>query len=93
LLFTYIVPLIPLMVLFDGTVSFLRLSLEDDLLELVAGVPGHGTFTWDIGSTSVRGFPHTLTHLIGVPKHSTKTAVTGRGGADMVLFVLLEGIP
>jgi hypothetical protein len=82
LLFTYIVPLIPLMVLFDGTVSFLRLYLEDDLRELVAGVPGHETFVWDIGSTSVRGFPHRLTHLIGVPKPSTGAALSGRGGAE-----------
>jgi hypothetical protein len=71
LLFTYIVPLIPLIVLFDGTVSFLRLYLEDDLRELVAGIPGHDTFSWDIGSTSVRGLPHRLTHLIGVPKPGT----------------------
>lgn len=57
LLLTYVVPLIPLLVVFDGT-SFL----------LVAGVPGHESFAWDIGSTKVRGFPHRLSHLIGTPK-------------------------
>ena len=68
LLLTYVVPLIPLIVAFDGTVSFLRLYLEHELREMVAGVPGHESFDWDIGSTKVPGIPHRLSHLIGIPK-------------------------
>src|SRR5687767_11031943 len=57
LLFTYVLPLIPFLVLFDGVMSFLRLYLQDDLRELVATVPGHATFDWDIGSTPISGMP------------------------------------
>ena len=67
LLFTYILPLIPLMVLFDGTMSFLRLYLEDELRELVATVPDHERFQWDIGATKVVG-PFGPMHLIGIPR-------------------------
>ncbi|MNC91136.1 hypothetical protein D3C83_73350 [compost metagenome] len=62
------VPLIPFLVLFDGTMSFLRLYLADELRELVAGIPGSDRFEWDIGSTPVGRMPVGLTHLVGVPK-------------------------
>jgi hypothetical protein len=68
LLWTYAVPLIPLVVLFDGVVSFLRLYLPDDIRTLVAGIPGHDEFEWDIGSTRLPGVPVGLTHLVGIPK-------------------------
>ncbi len=69
LLFTYLVPLIPCLVLFDGTMSLLRLYLADELQELVASVPGHESFTWDIGYTPfVRSLPIGPMHLVGVPK-------------------------
>jgi hypothetical protein len=61
---TYVIPLIPAMILFDGTVSFLRVYREDELRELVASVPGHEGFEWDIGSAGRFG----VSHLIGVPK-------------------------
>ncbi len=68
LLFTYVMPLIPLLVLFDGTVSMLRLYLQDELRELVARIPGHETFEWDIGTTSIGRMPIGLAHLVGIPK-------------------------
>lgn len=52
-LLTYLLPLIPVLVLWDGTVSMLRLYLEDELRELVESVPGHETFDWDIGRVPV----------------------------------------
>jgi hypothetical protein len=69
LFFTYILPLIPLIVLFDGTVSFMRLYLEDELRELVATVPGHERFQWDVGSTKLFGGLGPM-YLIGIPKSS-----------------------
>jgi hypothetical protein len=69
LLFTYALPLIPLLVTFDGTMSMLRLYLADELRELVAGIEGHQTFDWDIGATPFRpGAPLGITHLVGVPR-------------------------
>jgi len=64
---TYLPPLIPLLVLFDGTVSMLRFYLEDDLRELIPHVPDYDTFAWDIGSTRLVG-PFGITHLVGTPK-------------------------
>jgi hypothetical protein len=55
----------------DGTVSLLRIYLEDELRELVAAVPDHGTFEWDIGTTLAPGLPIGLTHLVGIPKKAT----------------------
>jgi SAM-dependent methyltransferase len=67
LLFTYALPLIPCLVLFDGTVSMLRVYLQDELRELVAGTPDHEGFSWDIGTTMMAGVPGGLTYLVGVP--------------------------
>ena len=68
LLFTYVLPLIPLLILFDGTVSFLRVYLPEELRELVSAVPDHETFSWDIGVTRVFGLPFGPLHLVGIPK-------------------------
>jgi hypothetical protein len=70
LLFTYLIPLIPLLVLFDGTVSFLRLYSREELREVIAAVPGSERFTWEIGSAKVPGFPVRLGYLLGVPARS-----------------------
>jgi hypothetical protein len=67
LVFTYLVPLIPFIVLFDGTMSFLRLYQTDELRDLVAAVPGSERFEWDIGSTRGRRVPVRLSHLVGIP--------------------------
>jgi hypothetical protein len=69
LLFTYVIPLIPLLVLFDGTMSLLRIYLEDDLRQLVSSVSGQETFAWDIGTTRIRGNWIGITHLVGVPRN------------------------
>lgn len=68
LLLTYIVPLIPFVVFFDGTMSMLRIYLPDELRELVGSVDGSETFDWDIGTTPIPGMPMGITHLVGVPK-------------------------
>jgi hypothetical protein len=81
LFFTYALPMIPLLVLFDGTVSFLRLYLPDELRELVASVPGHGSFTWDIGTTMIPGLPVGLTHLVGVPRSPSPGTRPRRSGS------------
>lgn len=67
LLLTYVIPLIPFVVYFDGTVSMLRIYSPDELRELVATVPGHDDFDWDIGTTPIPGMPVGITHLVGVP--------------------------
>lgn len=70
LLLTYVLPVIPFIVAFDGVVSFLRLYLEDDLRALVDSVPGHERFTWEIGVTTVGRLPVGPLYLIGIPRRS-----------------------
>ena len=70
---TYVLPLIPFLVLWDGTVSFLRLYLEDELRELIAGVPDHESFQWTIGTRGPGGKLGILV-LTGVPKAETPAA-------------------
>jgi SAM-dependent methyltransferase len=70
LFYTYVVPLIPGLVLFDGTMSMLRVYLAEELAELVRTVPGSDTFDWDIGTTPIGPLPVRLTHIVGVPRPS-----------------------
>lgn len=67
-LLTYLVPLIPALILFDGTMSMLRLYLADELRELVASVDDHESFEWRIGSTPIPRAPVGITHLVGLPR-------------------------
>jgi hypothetical protein len=68
LLLTYGLPLIPFLLVFDGTMSMLRLYLEDDLRRLLATVADAESFEWDIGMTPTGPLPFGMLHLVGVPK-------------------------
>jgi hypothetical protein len=64
---TYLLPLLPLLVLWDGLVSCLRTYTVTELRALVGSVPGSEGYTWDIGEAKGKG-PLPLTYLVGVPK-------------------------
>ena len=64
LLWTYPVPLVPLLCLWDGTVSQLRAYHPDELDELASGAP-MSSFDWESGVTPGR-MP--ITYLIGRPR-------------------------
>lgn len=49
LLLTYVLPLIPLLVAWDGTVSALRAYSPDELLAIVRAVPGAEGYRWESG--------------------------------------------
>jgi hypothetical protein len=69
LLFTYLPPIVPLFVLWDGLVSCLRTYDVGDLRALVASVPGADRFDWDIGERPGAG-PIPMTYLIGTPRRA-----------------------
>lgn len=50
LLLTYIVPVIPLLFAWDGTVSALRAYTPDELLALARSVPGADGYVWEAGT-------------------------------------------
>lgn len=65
LLLTYLVPLVPLAVWFDGTVSCLRTYTPAELRELTAGLDAE--YTWDIGIVRSAPFLTRMTYLVGLP--------------------------
>lgn len=65
LLFSWVLPLIPLTVLFDGTVSCLRVYSVNELKALVAQIPD-ARYEWDIRRDAWGPFGSTT--LIGIPQ-------------------------
>ena len=70
LLWTYLIPLLPLVVLFDGLVSCLRTYSVEELRDLVARLDAND-YHWDIGTVKVTASPIPVTYLIGVPNEKT----------------------
>lgn len=66
IIFTYIIPLVPLFVMLDGILSALRTYTVPEMEELVSRVKSHETYDWKIGK--VKSGPATILHLIGTPK-------------------------
>ena len=64
LFWTYLVPALPLVLLFDTVVSLLRMYSVEDKRELTAGLDG---YVWDIGTVRARPVPVRITYLIGIP--------------------------
>jgi hypothetical protein len=71
LLYTYVLPLIPLVLLFDGIVSCLRTYRAGELRRLIDDL-GTTEYLWEIGELSgtFGGLP--ITYLIGFPRNSHK---------------------
>jgi len=66
LLFTYILPLIPLIVLWDGSVSMLRTYTPELMKKLTHDLQA-SDYVWEIGRIQVRGIVGGLPYLIGRP--------------------------
>src|SRR5208282_18078 len=67
LFWTYLLPLVPLVTLFDGVVSCLRSYSVEDLRDLTAKL-GANDYHWDIGTVQSKTTPMPITYLMGVPK-------------------------
>jgi hypothetical protein len=65
LLWTYLIPIIPLVFLFDGVVSCLRTYRPQELREIVDKLTA-GEYQWEIGEHSSGRVP--ITYLIGYPR-------------------------
>jgi hypothetical protein len=65
LIFTYLIPIVPIVVTWDGVVSNLRTYSTDELADLVAGLSSPD-YRWEIGElTDPHGPP--VTYVIGQP--------------------------
>lgn len=65
LFFVYVVPLVPLMIFWDGLVSWLRVYSVEDLRELAASAAAPG-YAWEAGRW--RTGPVRVTYLVGLRK-------------------------
>jgi hypothetical protein len=62
LVLTYVLPILPLLIVWDGVVSCLRTYRPDELMAMTRGLDG---FRWSAGETKSRG--SIVTYLIGEP--------------------------
>lgn len=66
LIFTYIIPIIPHVVLWDGVVSSLRTYSVNEMQQLIKNVKNNETFDWQIKKKKAQmGF---IIYTIGIPK-------------------------
>ncbi len=68
LIWTYLIPLAPLLALFDGLVSCLRSYRPDELRQIVNDLGDTG-YRWQIGELPSELTPIPLTYLIGTPRN------------------------
>jgi len=73
LLWTYVVPLVPLTCWWDGVVSTFRAYTPMELERLAAGVGAKG-YRWRAGRVPIGSVPGRLTFLVGCPADSTLQA-------------------
>ena len=66
LLFTYVLPFVPLICWWDGVVSHLRAYTVDELMSLAAD-PAFASYHWRAGQIALAKSPGHLTYLLGFP--------------------------
>ena len=69
LLWTYVIPIIPLVLLFDGVVSCLRTYRPQELREIIEKVRA-SDYQWEVGEHSTGAGQMPITYLIGSRKHA-----------------------
>lgn len=68
LFWTYLVPVLPFCIVWDGTASNLRAYSPEEMRRLIDDVPGHETFEWQTGMAR-GGLPGVwVTYLTGTPR-------------------------
>jgi hypothetical protein len=66
IVFTYLPPVLPLLIFWDGFVSQLRTYTEEEFRELTAGLQSP-EYRWNIGSLRIPGLPAAVPYLTGSP--------------------------
>ena len=66
IIFTYLIPIVPIFVLWDGLVSVLRTYTAAELINMSENLNNSSSFEWEISKTKDRGI--TILYLLGFPK-------------------------
>jgi len=67
IIFTYLIPIVPLFVLWDGLVSSLRTYSVKEMNALVKSLDNHESFDWEI--KRIQSGPGVILYLLGTPKN------------------------
>jgi hypothetical protein len=84
LFWTYCLPLVPLVTLFDGLVSCLRTYSVQDLRDLTVSLDAND-YRWDIGSVKSKTTPIAITYVIGVPIENAAGSTRGENCPSHIL--------
>jgi hypothetical protein len=85
LFWTYIVPIIPLLIAFDGTISCFRTYTVEELGDMINQLRAPG-YEWNIGREKSEDHhgPFTITYCIGIPIISREPDRTVDGSAQVI---------
>ena len=75
-IFTYLLPVIPFTVAWDGWVSHLRAYTPDELLQMTCKFSE--SYCWETRELKIRNGRFTVTCLLGVPRETTSVAAVPR---------------
>lgn len=67
IIFTYLIPIVPLLTIWDGIVSSLRTYSIKEMNEMVENLNGSDNYDWEINK--VRSGPGVILYLLGIKKH------------------------
>jgi len=66
IIFTYLIPIVPILVLWDGVVSSLRTYSVEEMNELISKLNNKESFNWEVGK--VKSGPAKILYLLGTKK-------------------------
>lgn len=66
IIFTYLIPIVPILVLWDGVVSSLRTYSVKEMNELISKLNNKENFSWEVGK--VKSGPAKILYLVGTRK-------------------------
>jgi hypothetical protein len=74
LFWTYLVPVVPLAILFDGVVSCLRIYTPDEMLAMASSLADGAAYEWEAGLLRLPGAPIGVPYLIGIRRRAATTS-------------------
>jgi hypothetical protein len=66
IIFTYLIPVFPLITLWDGVVSVLRTYTVQELKQMILELRNNTAFHWEVDIA--KGNPHDILYLLGTPR-------------------------
>ncbi|WP_074408693.1 MULTISPECIES: hypothetical protein [Aquimarina] len=68
ILFTYLIPVLPLFILWDGVISVLRTYTISELKQMISELNNSNSFDWEIEVK--KGKPSEILYVLGIPKEN-----------------------